>query len=110
MFVNSYKRKHPGYSLLPVLRVHLLDEDINLYFQAGPPDMGNNAPEFNDRSGRYRLGEIYPVAADRDHFLPAETRGCDKGYFIHQVHGSASEKRVVMIGGVRKDRFENPCF
>ena len=110
VFINSDKRKCPCDGLFPMFRIHFFDKDVNLHLQAGSPYMYHPAYELNDSAGWNRMIKIDPVTAHSHHLLPTESGGGDKRHFIHQVHRGASKKCVVVIGGIWKYGFENPCF
>ncbi|MNT54108.1 hypothetical protein D3C72_1912420 [compost metagenome] len=68
------------------------------------------ANKLNDGPGGDWFFKIYPVAAHCNHNLPAKTGSGYESDFIHQVHGCATKKGIVVVGCVWENGFENTGF
>jgi len=90
--------------------VHFFYVYFYKHFEAGVAHVGDAAYELDDGTCGDGLFEIYFVGWDCDHALAGETGGGDKGYFVHEVHSSAAEQGVVVIGSIGEYRFEDARF
>lgn len=110
MLVQRYESEDACHRLFPDFFIHFLYKNVHSDLHTGIPD-GFDAPnKFDNGTGGDRMGKINTIRRDGDAPKPGKARGGDERHFIHHRECRPPEKRVVMVGIIRKNSFKNAGF
>ena len=110
MFVDGHKGEGSCNGQLAVFRIHLLHKNVDLNLQTRISDVCNGSDKLHNSTRGDGFSEIYPIAANSNHDLPAKACSRDESNFIHHVHGRSAKECVVVVGGIGENSLENTCF